>query len=266
MQSVIHSALKQACLTAQQISKAALASPDKRSHLQLAKKLGLTENQVQDILFDDVGLTGSAMPLVLLSLALESAQPGEIILVAAYGSGADALLFRVTENIRNYKPGVPICKQSAAVSYASYTQYRKARDYFRHADNGLEISNVLYAKEEHQNVRLHGSECLHCGTKQFPVTQVCVGCRRGDQLHEVALARHGIVFTFAKDELYPSPFPPTLMAVVDLAGGGRIYCEVADCSPADVRIGMPVDLMFRKIKEGGGLYHYYWKCCPGRGL
>lgn len=266
MQSAIQSALKQGSLTAQQVSKAALTSPDKRSHLQLAKKLGLAENQVQDILFNDVGLTGAAMPLVLLSVALESAQSGDIILVAAYGNGADALVFRVTDSIRKYKSSVAISRQAARVLYASYTQYRKARDYFRHADNGLEISNVLYAKEEHQNIRLHGSECSHCGTRQFPVTQVCVSCKRADQLREVALGRTGTVFTFAQDELYPSPFPPTLMAVVDLNGGGRIYCELVDCSPSDVRIGMPVDLMFRKIKEGGGLYHYYWKCCPGRGL
>ncbi len=266
MQTAIQSALKQGGLTAEQVSKAGLTSPDKRSHLQLAKKLGLAEKQIEDILFNDVGLTGSAMPLVLLSAALESAQPGDIILVAACGNGADALVFRVTENIRKYKVDVPISRQAARVAYASYTQYRKARGYFRRADNGLEISNVLYAKEEHQNVRLHGSECSHCGTRQFPVTQVCVSCRRGDQLREVALARSGTVFTFAQDELYPSPFPPTLMAVVDLAGGGRIYCELVDCAPSDVRIGMAVDLMFRKFKEGGGLYHYYWKCCPGRGL
>jgi hydroxymethylglutaryl-CoA synthase len=266
MQSAIQSALQQADLTAEQLSKAALTSPDKRSHLQLAKKLGLAEKQIQDILFNDVGLTGAAMPLVLLSAALESALPGEMILVAAHGSGADALVFRVTEHIRKYKVGTPLARQAATVPYASYTRYRKARDYFRHADNGLEISNVFYAKEEHQNIRLHGSECSHCGTRQFPVTQVCVSCKRGDQLRQVALARSGTVFTFAQDELYPSPFPPTLMAVVDLNGGGRIYCEVADCLPADVHIGMPVELMFRKIKEGGGLYHYYWKCCPRRGL
>ena len=266
MQSAIQTALKRAGLTAQEISKAGLSSPDKRSNLQLAKKLGFTENQVQDIQFNDVGLTGTAMPLVLLSAALESTQPGEIILVAAYGNGADALLFRVTDNVRNYKTSVAIANQAARVPYASYTQYRKARQYFRHADNGLEISNVLYAKEEHQNIRLRGSECSHCGTRQYPSTQVCVSCRHADQLREAALARSGKVFTFAQDELYPSPFPPTLMVVVDLNGGGRIYCELVDCSPSDVRIGMPVDLMFRKIKEGGGLYHYYWKCCPGRNL
>ncbi len=266
MQAAIQRALKQAGLTAQQITKAALAPIDKRSHLQLSKKLGLAENQVQDTLFNDVGLTGTAMPLVLLSAALESAQAGEFILVAACSNGADALVFRVTENIRNYKVSVPIMRQTPTVAYASYTQYCKARDHFRQATNGLEISNVFYAKEEHQNVRLHGSECSRCGTRQFPVTQVCVSCKREGQLRELALARTGTVFTFAQDELYPSPFPPTIMAVVDLDGGGRIYCELVDCAPDAVRIGMPVDLMFRKIKEGGGLYHYYWKCCPKRGL
>jgi uncharacterized OB-fold protein len=55
------------------------------------------------------------------------------------------------------------------------------------------------------------------------------------------------------------------MAVVDLDGGGRIYCEVVDVAPSEVKIGMSVELTPRKLKEGGGLYHYYWKCSPRRG-
>jgi 3-hydroxy-3-methylglutaryl CoA synthase len=265
MKHAIGKALEQSGLTAAQVSKAVFTSPDRRSHLQLAKKLGLAEDKVQDILFNEVGLMGSAMPLVLLSAALETVKPGDVILVAAHGSGADAVIFRVTDGIQKYNVRVPITKQMAHLPFSSYTRYRKAREYFRIADTGLEISNVMYAKEEHQNVRLHGSECSHCKTRQFPMAQVCVGCNRGDGLREIALGRTGTVFTFAQDELYPSPFPPTMMAVVDLDGGGRIYCEVVDCQLSDVRIGMPVDLMFRKIKTGGGLYHYYWKCCPRRG-
>jgi hydroxymethylglutaryl-CoA synthase len=263
---VVGDVLRQAGKSAKDIAKFAVSSPDRRAHQQLAKKLGFNEAQLQDIQFDDGGMTGTAMPLVLLSIALESAKPGDLLLVAGYGNGADAMLFRATDYITSYKLHSPSSVQKAvAIDYKSYTMYRRAREFFRSADQGLEISNIFYAKDETQIVRLHGSTCRHCGTRQFPVAQVCVNCRKSDALEEVALARTGAIYTFSEDTLYPSPFPPTVMAVVDLDGGGRIYCEVVDVPPSEVKIGMPVELTPRKLKEGGGLYHYYWKCRPRRG-
>ena len=93
---------------------------------------------------------------------------------------------------------------------------------------------------------------------------VCARCEKDDQLKQVALARTGKIFTFAVDHLASSPFPPTIMAVVDLEGGGRIYCEVVDAEVDEVHIDLPVELVMRRLKEGGGLYHYYWKCRPRR--
>jgi 3-hydroxy-3-methylglutaryl CoA synthase len=262
---VVSDVLKQSGKAAKDVAKFVVSTPDRRVHLQLAKKLGFSEAQLQDIGFEDGGLTGAAMPLALLSIALESAKPGDLILVAGYGNGADALLFKATEQIASYKPHLPYPAQKAvALNYGSYTLYRKARDFFRTADQGLEISNVFYEKEEAQSIRLHGSTCRHCGMKQFPLAQVCVGCNKADGLEEVSLSRTGTIYTFSEDTLYPSPFPPTVMAVVDLDGGGRIYCEVVDVAPSEVKIGMPVELVLRKLKEGGGLYHYYWKCVPRR--
>jgi 3-hydroxy-3-methylglutaryl CoA synthase len=40
---------------------------------------------------------------MLLVAALEDAKPGDKILVASYGDGADVLLLKVTENIKNIK-------------------------------------------------------------------------------------------------------------------------------------------------------------------
>lgn len=263
---VVGDVFQQAGKSAKDIAKFVVPSPDRRAHQQLAKKLGFNEAQSQDIQFGDGGITGTTMPLALLSIALESAKPSDLLLVAGYGNGADAMLFRATDSITSYKPHRPSSVQKAvAIDYKSYTMYRRAREFFRSADQGLEISNVFYAKDESQIVRLHGSACRHCGARQFPVAQVCVGCQKSDGLEETALARNGVIYTFSEDRLYPSPFPPTVMAVVDLDGGGRIYCEMVDVEPSEVKIGVAVELTPRKLKEGGGLYHYYWKCSPRRG-
>ena len=52
------------------------------------------------------------------------------------------------------------------------------------------------------------------------------------------------------------------MAVVDLEGGGRFLCQMTDVDPAAVEIGMEVELVLRRMREGAGDHYYYWKCRP----
>jgi len=37
---------------------------------------------------------------------------------------------------------------------------------------------------------------------------------------------------------------------------------MTDCEPAVVDVGMPVELTFRRVHEGGELIHYFWKFRP----
>jgi len=119
---------------------------------------------------------------------------------------------------------------------------------------------VLLRREEAQNVRLHGTLCPRCGARQFPITKVCGACQNREALTETPLARRGRVFTFTKDYLYESPVQPTVMAVVDLEGGGRFLCQMTDIDPETVEIGMEVELVLRRMREGAGDHYYYWKC------
>ena len=261
LRSVIQQVFEQAGVAAGDIAKLVVPAFDKRSPLQLAEKLGFAAAQVQDVAWDNLGNVGCAAPLLLLSAALEEAKPGDLLLCAGYGNGADAFLFRATDRIAAFKAQIGLNHQrETGILYKNYTLYRKAREY-RHAhQDNLEITNIFYNKDEAQTIRLHGAECGYCGTRHFPMVQVCAKCEHSDALREVTLQRTGQVFTFAVDHLAASPFPPTVMAVVDLDGGGRIYCELVDSEPEAVRIGMPVELVARRLREGGGLYHYYWKC------
>jgi uncharacterized OB-fold protein len=44
----------------------------------------------------------------------------------------------------------------------------------------------------------------------------------------------------------------------------RIYCMMTDCEPREIKIGMPVEMAFRRLYEGAGMYNYFWKCRPVR--
>ncbi len=267
LSKVIPRVLAVAGVAPEQIDRLILNAAHPKAPLDLARRLGFRPEQVEDIGWQDIGVTGAAMPLLAFVSALEQAKPGQWLLLAAYADGADALLFRTTDRIASCRPRASLASQRRqGIPYRSYSLYRKAREWGRSAEDTLEISNVFYAKEEEQNVRLHGVGCGHCGTRQFPETKLCACCHKGDALERVPLARTGTVFTFAVDRLYPSPLPPTVMVVVDLDGGGRIYCELVDADPAQVVIGMPVELVIRRLREGGGLHHYYWKCRPRRDI
>ena len=240
----------------EQIARAALASSDGRVHIAAAKTLGIPAARVEDVRAGDIGITGAGMPLFLLAQALDRAKAGDLILAIAYGDGADGFLFRALGG------GARLQADSATIEYPTYQIYRKLRDYWRASGGGAEISNVLLRREETQNVRLHGSLCPQCGMLQFPIAKVCASCHHHGGLVEKPLARRGRLFTFTKDFLYNAPVEPTVMVVVDLEGGGRFLCQMTDVDPAAVEIGMEVELVLRRMREGAGDHYYYWKCRP----
>jgi len=249
--------LAKAGVHASDVALMALSSSDGRSHLACAKALGIAAERVRDGAALEAGVAGTATPLIALAQALMAAKAGDLVLAIAYGEGADAILLRA---------GAPIAvvdtQADKTIVEKSYARYRKSREYMRHEERGPEISNVLWKKEERQNVRLHGTKCPQCGTVQFPITRVCQACRNSEGLREVALGRTGRVFTFTKDFLYDAPVQPTVMVVIDLDGGGRFMCQMTDVDEREVRIGMPVELVLRRMREGGHNHHYYWKCRP----
>jgi uncharacterized OB-fold protein len=70
------------------------------------------------------------------------------------------------------------------------------------------------------------------------------------------LGRTGRVLTQTRDHVYPVGGPIT-MAVVEIDGGGRVYCQSADGEA--LNIGEPVELVLRRLHDGGGLTHYFMK-------
>lgn len=257
--SVAQRVLKSADLKPEQITFVALSSPDGRAHRVAAKKIGFAPEKLVEVPLDDGGVTGTPLPFSLLCKALDLAKSGDFILVVSYGDGADALLFRVTDT----KQPRPQTRDSLTLEVPSYGIYRRFRDFTRSAaEDGAVISNVMFEKEEKQNVRLYATRCMNCDTLQFPPTGVCVKCRNREGLQEVRLPRRGTIFTFTKDYLYAAPKLPTVLAVLELEEGARFYCQVTDIDPDKVKIGQNVELTLRRLKEGGGMHHYYWKCRP----
>jgi 3-hydroxy-3-methylglutaryl CoA synthase len=70
----------------------------------LAKTVGIAPEAVRDNLALTLGEAGCAHGPLMLAHALEQAKPGEVILVAQFGQGAEALVFRAGEQVEQAQP------------------------------------------------------------------------------------------------------------------------------------------------------------------
>ncbi|MGB8706464.1 MAG: zinc ribbon domain-containing protein, partial [Dehalococcoidia bacterium] len=122
-------------------------------------------------------------------------------------------------------------------------------------------------RERNWSIRFHGSKCKSCGLVTFPIQRVCYQCQSKDNYEEVRLSdKRGKVFTFSLDNLAGRSDDPVIPQIVieSELSNARIYCIMTDCDPKVIKIGMPVEMTFRRIYEGGGMYNYFWKCRPIR--
>ncbi len=265
MESAIGNTLKKTGYKPADFAKVVVDAPDPRSHQALMRKFGFdAKNQVQDSLLGVIGSLGAAHPLVMLVAALQGVKPGDKILLASYGDGSDVLIFEATDALPEFQKGADFDAQLGRKELIpSYTKYLAFKKTFEPEFQDYYSSISALFRERDRFSRLLGGKCKNCGYITTLVLRVCPNCRKKDQFENMRLARAGVVFTFTQEWYYPSPEPPTTLAVVDLEGGGRIYCQMTDCSdPGIVKIGMPVEMSVRKYHEALDLPHYYWKCKP----
>ncbi len=248
------------------VAKLAVYAPDARAAVDLAKTLGLdARKQLVAPPVNSIGSAGVADPLLALGAALDTAAPGDWIVVAAYGEGADAVLLRVTPALAQYRTKASWNQMlHGKLLLSSYEKYLKFRRVVEVDESGEAINNVLEFKELKQDVRLYGSRCPACGTVQFPLAKVCIKCKAREGLSDYKLRKQGSIFTFTVDHLIANIEHPLPMAVVDLDGGGRLYLQVTDFTENEVEIGRPVTLTYRRLHEGGGNHNYFWKARPLR--
>ena len=270
MTRVVKAILDKTGLAPNQISKAVFSTPGLREDQQLGKKLGFSEEQIQDSLMLQVGDCGTAQPLLLLAAALETAKAGDRILLAAYGQGADAFIFKVTEEIVNIRQAAQVQKaletKRYLESYSRYLSFRGLLETVPGEPFRTFPSNSGYWRDQKGILRLTGSRCRVCGSGIFPINRICHKCGAKDQFDEIGLSdRKAKVFTYSIDNLAGRGDDPVVVQTVaeDLEGF-RYYLLMTDFDQAEVKVDQEVEFTFRKIYEGGNYINYYWKCRPAR--
>jgi 3-hydroxy-3-methylglutaryl CoA synthase len=272
MEETISGLLKKTNLEPRDFAKVVLYTSDPRSSALLAEKLGFdAKSQLQDPLFDLIGNTGSAYALMLLVAALEESKPGDYILLANYGNGADSFVFKVTENIKNLgsKRGIKQHLVSKLV-IDDYRTYLYNRDILPETNPVYPVpfgnlsAPALY-REVEKNLRLHATKCDYCGTVQYPPQRVCFKCHKKDQFQSVRLSdKTGTLFTFSMDYVSSMVDSPAVIVIVDFEGGGRMECFMTDRVVKDIHIDMDIEMTFRKLFEREEMINYFWKAMPVR--
>ena len=250
-------------------AKLAYYSPDPRRHAEIGRRIGAEAAQVQQPGYGAVGNTGAAFPLMLLAAALETAKPRDRIMLAGYGDGADAYSLLVTDADAP-KPAMSVPQLvSSKLSVPAYEDYLRWRGHVaqepprRPAPQPISLQAAWRDREV--NIRFHGGKCAACGEVQYPPQKVCAFCRAIDQWEMVRLAdKGGVIKTFSMDYVSGTHDTPLVLTVVDFNGGGRALCMMTDRKIEDVRVGLPIEMSFRKLDVIDGIHNYYWKSMPVR--
>lgn len=115
----------------------------------------------------------------------------------------------------------------------------------------------------HALYRLEGTACPACGEKQFPAARRCACGEKN--LQPFRFSGRGRLFSFSEIFVAPSGFRgPYTVGLVDLEEGVRLLAQLTDLEPDEPRVGMPVEMVVRRLTADGpdGVILYGYKFRP----
>ena len=124
-----------------------------------------------------------------------------------------------------------------------------------------------YWRLKKQRYALQGEVCPHCDVKIFPPRDVCPACG-GEAKTPFTFSGLGEVYSFTDIKNAPAGFEeqaPYMVALVQLKEGPMVTAQLTDIGDEPVHIGMPVEMVTRKIRNVGderGIIAYGYKFRP----
>jgi len=269
--STIKSALEKLEISGDAIDHAVISVPVRGVPQKLATVAGIAIEAVADTHMASVGDAGVSHPLLMLAMTLQNAKPGQKVLLASFGQGADVMVFETTKHLetvnqRQSKFMLPGLKDT---NYSRYLFHRGLLD----IDKGMRAEldekqpGTSLARDRKTVLGLIGGKCSETGVVQFPKTDLAVNTvsRASGTLEDYPFAdRLAKVLSFTADRLAYSPDPPSYYGMIDFEGGGRMVVEFADIEDGEVDVGKQMRMVFRikAFDELRGFRKYFWKAIP----
>ena len=257
-------------LSSDSIDSVVVAGLHGRAARGAAATAGVGDRPIADDLSATVGNTGSSQSLLALANVLDTAEPGQLIMVISLADGCDVNFFRTTDAISDYTPHATVAQQIAegddSLDYQKFLTWRGYLD----REPPRRPDPVPPAAPPSNRMTdwkfgFMGSRDRESGAVHLPPQRVSVKGGNVDDMEMVPMADvEAKVTTYTIDRLAYSPSPPTVVCVLDFDGGGRFMSELTDASPDEVEIGLRVRMTFRRMLTADGVHNYFWKATPIR--
>ncbi len=237
----------------------------------VARALDIGKDKLAGSLFNECGHAGAAHPLLMLAAALESATPGQVILMTAFGQGCDAVLLRATDAVSKRRTALSGQLENGRIE-TNYTKFLAARgaidiDWGMRAERDSRTAQTVAYDKSRDIYGFVGGVCSACGTPQFPKSRRCVNpdCGALDTQTDYRFADlTATVKSYTEDWMAFTREPPLVYGNVSFEGGGNKFMEMCDFEPGGVAVGTSVAMNFRikDIDAARGFHRYFWKAGP----
>jgi hydroxymethylglutaryl-CoA synthase len=218
----------------------------------------------KSVVTSPIGFSGAADAALALCSVLDTAAPGDTILVVSAVDGCDALVLRCTAGLTGHRQQHPLADQRRdrrEVDHLRYLSWRGLLTFEPPRRPEPERAAAPPAtRTAGWKFAFHGSRCSRCGFVHMPPMRVCRSCGIDGQMLQVPAAElRGAIASFTVDHLAFSPSPPMVQAAVDIEGGGRCTLEIADPQIDRLAVGATVGFAFRRLFTAGDVHDYFWK-------
>jgi uncharacterized OB-fold protein len=159
---------------------------------------------------------------------------------ADYTDESGELVGSMKFRILKFKPGTGRTKKKAAEAGAGAdTKPRPNRP-----RPSLNQDNRFWFEAAQRN-ELVIQRCTRCGELRHPPGPACPSCG-SFEWDTVTASGRGTVYSFVVTHYpqVPAFDYPLPIALIELEEGTRLVCNLIDIDPADVRVGMPVEVTF----------------------
>lgn len=270
---MIEPAVRAACASAgiepAQVQHVACPDPVSGCWAAAARRLKCTAVNHHDAVVEKAGDLGAAAPLFALGLALNTAQPGEFVLLLGLGGGVDALLIEVTG------PVVGSAEFRQALDegqpFASYSRFLSLTgsltlDWGMRAEFEQKAQATVLERIGRDTIGFIGGRDS-TGNVQFPKSAFPVNpaLNRQEELADVRLADlDARIVTVTADRLNFTPDPPFDFGLVQFDNGARVLMEMVDRPTEGFAVGDRVRMQLRIKSQNRslGFRTYFWKAAP----
>lgn len=260
-------ALAKAGVAAADIALAVVPEPVDGIYKAVAKACGLKAANLCADIVAQAGDLGAAMPLFGLALALDRAAPGDKVLLAGFGNGADVLVLEVTgagngTATESLKSGAVLASYSRFLNLTGALQL----DWGPRAEVNQKVAaSTLLRHGRDMHGFVGGRD--KAGNVQFPKTQIPVrpDAQGPEALEDVVLRDvPAKIVSITADRLNFTPDPPFHFGLVQFDNGARLAMEHCDVEGRSPEVGDAVRMRFR-VKAMDRQRHfrtYFWKAAP----